>query len=71
MIKNILRVVITYVIYVLITIIIFYITGMYAFNQTPTPRFLARMLLLPILLTIITIIITKLTKNLRSEKWKK
>ncbi len=71
MIKNILGVVITYVIYLLITIFILYITGMYVFNQTPTPRVLARMLLLPILLTIITIIITKLTKNLRSEKWKK
>lgn len=65
MLKKMLRVVTVYLIYLVLTIIIFYVTGMYVFNQPPTPRVLTRMLLLPLLLTIVTIIIIVIARKVK------
>lgn len=65
MFKKTLKVLATYLIYLLLTIFIFYITGMYAFNQPPTPRVLTRILLLPFILTLVTIIIIAMTKKIK------
>lgn len=65
MLKKMLRVATVYLFYLLLTIIIFYVTGMYVFNQPPTPRVLTRMLLLPLLLTIVTIIIIVIARKVK------
>lgn len=67
MIKNILKLIGTYILYLLLTIIIFKITGMYSWSTPPTRLVLLRMLIFPILLTILSIIFIKLIKYLRNK----
>lgn len=64
-IKNILKIIGIYAGYLILTLIIFYFTGMYVWNQAPTKLVLMRILVFPILLTLITLIVIWLIKKMK------
>lgn len=63
--KEILKLVCIYVGYLLLTIIFFYIFGLYVWNQPPTKLVLARMIGFPFVITIATEIFIVPTKKLK------
>lgn len=64
-IKNILKIIGAYVGYLILTVIVFYIIGMYVWNTPPTKLVLMRMLIFPIFLTLATIIFIKVIKRIK------
>ncbi len=64
-IKNILKLIGIYVGYLVLTIIAFYITGMYIWTTPPTKLVLTRMLVFPIFLTLATIIFILMIKKFK------
>lgn len=64
--KEILKTIGIYVGYLLLTIVFFYIFGLYVWNQPPTKLVLARMMGFPFILTIATEIFIVLTKKLKN-----
>lgn len=65
MIKNILKVIGTYIGFLIMTVIAFYITGMYIWTTPPTKLVLVRMLVFPIFLTLATILFFWITKKIK------
>lgn len=65
MIKNILKVIGTYIGFLIMTVIAFYITGMYIWTTPPTKLVLVRMLVFPIFLTLATILFFSITKKIK------
>ncbi|MBP3920003.1 MAG: hypothetical protein J6D28_00390 [Bacilli bacterium] len=65
-IKSILKIIGIYIGYLVLTVVVFYITGMYIWTTPPTKLVLTRMLVFPVFLTLATImfilIINKLKK---------
>lgn len=66
-IKNILKIVGLYVGYLILTIIIFYITGMYIWTTPPTKLVLMRILVFPILLSLATILFNWTIKKIKNS----
>ncbi len=64
-IKNILKLIGIYVGYLILTIIAFYITGMYICTTPPTKLVLTRMLVFPVFLTLATIIFILMIKKFK------
>ncbi len=64
-IKNILKLIGIYVGYLVLTIIAFYITGMYIWTTPPTKLVLTRMLVFPVFLTLATIIFILMIKKFK------
>ncbi len=64
-IKNILKIIGIYVGYLVLTIIAFYITGMYIWTTPPTKLVLTRMLVFPVFLTLATIIFILMIKKFK------
>ncbi len=64
-IKNILKLIGIYVGYLILTIIAFYITGMYIWTTPPTKLVLTRMLVFPVFLTLATIIFILMIKKFK------
>ncbi len=64
-IKSILKIIGIYIGYLVLTTIVFYITGMYIWTTPPTKLVLTRMLVFPIFLTLATIIFVLITKKLK------
>ena len=64
-IKNILKIIEIYVGYLVLTIIAFYITGMYIWTTPPTKLVLTRMLVFPVFLTLATIIFILMIKKFK------
>ncbi len=64
-IKNILKFIGIYVGYLVLTIIAFYITGMYIWTTPPTKLVLTRMLVFPVFLTLATIIFILMIKKFK------
>lgn len=64
-IKNILKVIGTYIGFLIMTVIAFYITGMYIWTTPPTKLVLVRMLVFPIFLTLATILFFWITKKIK------
>lgn len=65
--KEILKAIGIYIGYLLLTIIVFYIFGLYVWNQPPTELVLARMIVFPFILTIATEFFIILIKKLKSN----
>lgn len=63
--KNILKVIGTYIGFLILTVIAFYITGMYIWTTPPTKLVLVRMLVFPIFLTLATILFFWITKKIK------
>lgn len=63
--KNTLKIIGIYVCYLVLTIVVFYITGMYAWNMSPTKLVLIRMLTFPIFLTLATTILIWVIKKFK------
>lgn len=64
-IKRILKIIGLYFIYLILTVIIFYITGMYIWTTKPTSLVLTRMLVFPIFLTIATVLFKFLVSKIK------
>ncbi len=64
-IKSILKIIGIYIVYLVLTIIVFYITGMYIWTTPPTKLVLTRMLVFPIFLTLATIIFILMIKKFK------
>ena len=64
-IKKILKLIGIYVGYLVLTIIVFYITGMYIWTTPPTKLVLTRMLVFPVFLTLATIIFILMIKKFK------
>ncbi len=64
-IKNVSKIIGIYVGYLFLTIIVFYITGMYIWTTTPTKLVLTRMLVFPIFLTLSTIVFILMIKKFK------
>ena len=65
--KEILKVLGIYIGYLLLTILFFYIFGLYVWNQPPTKLVLARMVSFPLILTIATEVFIILIKKLKTN----
>jgi len=63
--KSTLKIIGTYVGYLILTIIAFYITGMYIWTTPPTKLVLTRMLVFPIFLTLATYIFILIIKRFK------
>lgn len=57
--KNIAKIIAVYIGYLILTVIFFYVTGMYVWNMLPTKTALIRMLILPLILTVATAFFTR------------
>lgn len=66
-IENILKIIGAYIGYLVLTIIVFYITGMYIWTTPPTKLVLIRILVFPIFLTLATHIFILITKKLKKQ----
>ena len=64
-IKNMLKIIGVYAVNLILTVIIFYITGMYIWTTPPTKLVLMRMTVFPIFLTIAIITFIWLIKKFR------
>lgn len=64
-IKNMLKIIGVYVVNLILTVIVFYITGMYIWTTPPTKLVLTRMIVFPIFLTIAIITFIWLIKKFR------
>ena len=65
--KNLLKIIGLYIIYLILTIIVFYITGMYIWTTPPTKLVLIRILVLPIFLILVTILFIWIIKRLKNN----
>lgn len=57
--KDIAKSIAVYIGYLILTVIIFYVTGMYVWNMMPTKTVLIRMFILPLTLTLATAFFTR------------
>lgn len=57
--KDIAKSIAVYIEYLILTVIIFYVTGMYVLNMMPTKTVLIRMFILPLTLTLATAFFTR------------
>lgn len=57
--KDIAKIIAVYIGYLILTVIFFYVTGMYVWNMLPTKTVLIRMLILPLILTVATAFFTR------------
>lgn len=64
-IKNMLKIIGVYAVNLILTVIVFYITGMYIWTTPPTKLVLTRMIVFPIFLTIAIITFIWLIKKFR------
>lgn len=64
-IKNMLKIIGVYVVNLILTVIVFYITGMYIWTTPPTKLVLMRMTVFPIFLTMAIITFIWLIKKFR------
>ncbi len=64
-IKNIFKIIGIYVVYLVLTIIVFYITEMYIWTTPPTKIVLIRMLVFPIFLTLATVAFILMAKKFK------
>lgn len=62
-IKSLFKIIGIYGGYLILTLIMFYFTGIYVWNQVPTKLVLLRMLVFPIFLTLATIIFVLFIKE--------
>ena len=67
-IKNIFKTIGLYVGYLILVVIIFYITGMYIWTTPPTKLVLMRILVFPIFLSLATILFIWIIKRLKVNK---
>lgn len=67
-IKNMLKIIGVYVVNLILTVIVFYITGMYIWTTPPTKLVLTRMIVFPIFLTIAIITFIWLIKKLKNNQ---
>lgn len=65
--KSILKNILIYIIYLIITILIFYVTGMYIWTTPPTKLVLIRIIIIPLILTFITIAVIKIKNNIHKK----
>lgn len=64
--KKLLKVVGIYTGYLILIVALFYIFGLYVFNMMPTPLVLTRMIVFPLILTLITIGLAGLIKKYKN-----
>lgn len=67
LIKKCLKIIGVYIGYLVLTVIAFYITGMYAWNMFPTKLVLARMIIFPIFLTLVTTLFIWIIKKIKNK----
>lgn len=65
--KELLKIVGIYTGYFILTVALFYIFGLYVFNMMPTALVLTRMIIFPLILTLITIGLAKLIKKYKNK----
>ncbi len=65
-IKSILKIIEIYLGYLILTIVAFYITGMYVWNMPPTKLVLIRMIGFPIFLTLVTTVFIYIIKKFKN-----
>lgn len=58
--KTILKNILIYIIYLMITFLVFYVTGLYIWTTPPTKIVLIRLINIPLILTLITYFLTKI-----------
>lgn len=67
-IKSILKIIGIYIGYLILTIVAFYITGMYVWNMSPTKLVLTRILGFPIILTLATTVLILIIKKFKINR---
>lgn len=68
LIKSILKLIGAYILYAVLTIIVFYITGLYIWTTPPTKLVLIRMLVFPFILTLATYLFIWIVKKAKNNK---